>query len=521
MKTIYAIIAMACALSASAQEKKKKGYYPEFEPPQKTALNATAKPDGKDDEPSLAKLDALYVKLPPQPWMVDECGRHFIPNGVVTVTEDQMGNLPEYTRESYTRMRGMGMNCQVIRLCLVRQGGWKGTAFNEEFYQRIDRMVFNAKEQGIKTMFKLTMYDLTKEAYGDLTAKVWRDLFVNQDGAQDLYVESWKRLFERYKDEDAVMSYDLLNEPLCESKGQHTPIWEVFPDDFKDQDDFEDHYFAPLYRRTIAELKKISPEKYANVQWWHYIVANHRKIGFPSERPRGKLQGEGTSIIYSPHYYGDRPYDMMLRYLEDAAEMHMPLMVPEYGAPTWQDTDNDIEAQLVYVLNFTKTVELYDRYCIGIVKAWWSSDRDTNAGPKSRTWALFKGNGLTEGAERKYLTDLIARPRPLRIAGVVQGFNYNFATRNFAMAFTSKNGSAPSEIYLPVNRHYIDGCRIMLDDVVMVISPDGKSLSPLANPQHKDLSCFKWDADNQVLLVTAWFEDGKDYLLKAVPGIRD
>ncbi|AKJ64163.1 cellulase family glycosylhydrolase [Kiritimatiella glycovorans] len=484
---------------------------PDFDPPPPT-MKLTAEPS--EDWPEVVAPEGL----PARPWFRDEHGRHFIPNGFVVNTEDVTGDYT-YPESSYARTRAYGFNVQVIRLGLTRLGGFPGSELKQSYLDKIDRMVRLGKENGLKTIFKLTLYDLTGEVYTDLTEDHWAALFLNRDGLQDRYVDAWAMMFERYADEPAVWGYDLLNEPLAATGGARKNIWEVY-EDFKDNEHFQTEYFWPLYERVIDRLHSISPEKWALVQSWHYTVANHRKTGLPSGYPLTNLDRE--RVVYAPHYYGAKPNYALQTYLNHAGELGLPVIIGEYGPPTFPNTDEDLETQLVYELNFMRTVNLFDRFGIGMLKAWWSGSRDLENGVFNRTWAMFHGPSHALGPERKYVVDVMCRPRPIYIAGVAHTWHYDFATREFTLDFTPGPASAPSEIYLPLDRHYEDGLRIFYHDLVMKLDPGGKGgLSVLENPAKMKTRAFSWDKATQRLYVKTWPGVKERTSLKVLPGVQD
>ena len=133
---------------------------------------------------------------------------------------------------------------------------------------------------------------------------------------------------------------------------------------------------------------------------------------------------------------------------------------------------------------------------------------------------MFEGNSHSRGAERKYVVDMMCRPRPLAINGVVNSFNYDFATRRFTMDFISGKGTAVSEIYLPVNRHYPDGCRIQLDGIELTITPKS-SMVITKNDNSLFIDHFNWDADRQQLLVRKWPTSNTKQKMLIIPGVQD
>jgi hypothetical protein len=408
----------------------------------------------------------------------------------------------------------------VIRLGLTRLGGFPGSELKQEYLDKIDRLVQLGTKYGVKSIFKLTLYDLTGEVYTTLTEDHWAALFLNKDGLQDLYVEAWSRIFNRYANEPAVWGYDLLNEPLAASGGAKKNIWEVYAEEFKDNEQFQQNYFWPLYERVIDRLQSISPDKWSLVQSWHYTVFDHRKTGLPSGYPRTQIHRE--NVVYAPHYYGNKPSYALQTYLNHAAELNIPIIIGEYGPPTFPDTDSDLETQLVYQLNFMKTVELFDRFGIGMLKAWWAGSRDINHGKFDRTWSLFRGDSQALGPERKYVVDVMCRTRPIAISGVIHTYGFDFSTRKFFMEFTPGEASAPNEIYLPLERHYPDGLRISYQGLILRMNPGGAGgLTVISNPGRLDASLFTWDKSTQRLFIDKWPGVGERSILEIVPGIQD
>jgi len=133
---------------------------------------------------------------------------------------------------------------------------------------------------------------------------------------------------------------------------------------------------------------------------------------------------------------------------------------------------------------------------------------------------MFEGRSHARGPERKYVTDLICRPRPMAVDGVVNSFHYDFASRVFTMDFISGKGTAVSEIYLPVNRHYPDGCRIQVAGIEMTILPDNRMIVS-GNKNSRIIDMFHWDSDRQQLLVNKWPESNVRLLFKIIPGVQD
>ena len=295
------------------------------------------------------------------------------------------------------------------------------------------------------------------------------------------------------------------------------------PPELGGPDIFERDYFMPLYRRVIDSLHKVSPEKWAFFQAQHVTIPEHRAEGFPCDRVDVAMNREKTS--YAPHYYGNEPAAAVSRYLEDAAVGGTPVFMGEYGPPTRDNTDTSLQVQTDYKLNLIRTVELFDKYVIGHVKAWWCGSRAFNASdnPHRRTWAMFYGNSQALGPERKYILDVIARPRHLFVAGTVQTFRYDFATRDFKMKFKPGKAEAPTEILVPVTRHFPDGFRVDYQNLRLAWNPENPAkLMVIENPDNLKTEQFIFNTQSERLIIDHWPDaSNDDVILKIIPGWRD
>lgn len=92
--------------------------------------------------------------------------------------------------------------------------GWGDTATLEEYFKWLDRccdhldaMIPLLRESGIKVCL-----DLHTAPGGFTDATVVRAF--REEQFADAFVETWKRLAARYKDEPVIWAYDLMNEPV-------------------------------------------------------------------------------------------------------------------------------------------------------------------------------------------------------------------------------------------------------------------------------------------------------------------
>lgn len=129
----------------------------------------------------------------------------------------------------------------------------------------------------------------------------------------------------------------------------------------------------------------------------------------------------------------------MNRFEQESKRLEAPILVGEWGFPTFASTDTLIageRGQLAYREMYIRTAEVFDRMGIGAIKAWFLGNRTMQdllpGGPS--TWAIFSDKKDVGTVERKYITDIIARTFPQTIAGDIQSFFFNHATRRLGSA---------------------------------------------------------------------------------------
>ncbi|MFD0796587.1 hypothetical protein ACFQZJ_03880 [Maribacter chungangensis] len=162
---------------------------------------------------------------------------------------------------------------------------------------------------------------------------------------------------------------------------------------------------------------------------------------------------------------------------------------------------------------------------MGSIKAWFLGNRTMQdflpGGPS--TWAIFSDEKAAGTVERKYITDIIARPYPQTIAGDIHSFLFNHATRSLDLKIRPDNTKGASTIFIGANRHYPDGFSILIDDdVVMYRNPlKNVGLEIYKLPKNVNPKDFIWDEYTQRLTILKWPENRTDLHIQVVPGIRD
>lgn len=431
------------------------------------------------------------------PVIRDAQGRHIFLRGFVMVTEDGLGPF-EYGKEDYARAVRLGANFQVIRITVGKLGGWEGYQLDQAYLQKLDRMVSAARDAGMSTIFKLTVYDV--KGFGDAGwARLWR----NEHGEQERLIAGWTALWKRYKDDNSVFGYDLLNEPYKGPGGAY--------------EEFERNSLVPTYRKIIDALQAVSPDKWALYQPALLAKEDHAKPTIiPSVEMRTPI--ERKHIIFAPHPYmmADMINAQLDRFLEEAAISDAPVIPGEWGRPPNNEIDASWDRQMEFEKMYIATAHALDSRLLGGIKPWFLGARQN----RKPDWGMFWDLDAAGTAERKYVMDVVARPGPLAINGTVETFGFNFATREFSMRFQPGTGAVESLIYVPADRYYPDGFSIDYNQSVTITLDQaaGAAVRVIKGQAGADVMKVRWDPWKQRLCIAAWPSGSRTGTLCVYPG---
>ncbi|WP_433414122.1 cellulase family glycosylhydrolase [Microtetraspora malaysiensis] len=270
--------------------------------------------------------------------------------------------------------------------------------------------------------------DLPTWELGYLEPGVMRafDNFWNTTGEHpelmDHYAKAWKAVAARFKDDPAVLGYDLMNEPWGGSV--QGPQFETGP-------------LATLYRTTISEIRSVDSDS------WIFLEPQAVGVnwGLPSALPYVDDPRSGPPrIAYAPHLY-PLPLDLGDDYtagsknwtdrtlgwwrdnvLRTADRLDAPVLLGEFGLDMTRPGASDL---------VDRVVRLSERAGAGV--AYWSRD------PWS--WGPYDESGTATP-----LVGVYARPYPRAIGGVP--VDIRSEARSLTVTFDA-NGTGPTEIYLP------------------------------------------------------------------------
>ncbi len=286
----------------------------------------------------------------------DEAGRHVIPRGFVVNTNDHGGEV-FFNSDDYMRMVRMGANTQVIRLELGKLSAFPGGKLEPNYLLKLDSLVAMGRHAGMKTVFKMTVYGVDKF--------IWEEFWQNKKNEYDTYIDAWKVIWNRYANEPSVLGYDVVNEPRKLTMDIS----------YKD---LTNKYLIPLYQKIIDESQKINADKMILFQ---SIFMNKGEGIDNNQYAEITSPVNRKNIIFAPHIYQNKIEfikPVMDRFDKESDMLNAPILIGEWGFPTFATTDTLIEGnlgQLKYRELYIRTAEVFDRMGVGSIKAWFLGNR--------------------------------------------------------------------------------------------------------------------------------------------------
>ncbi len=259
------------------------------------------------------------------------------------------------------------------------------------------------------------------------------DALWNSDELMDRYAGAWRRVAERFAGHEAVVGFDVMNEPHWGST--------LFS--------FEEDKLQPFYERVVTAVREPAPH------WVAFLEPSaSRNIGLPT----GLTPFSFPNVVYAPHGYDteaeqgkgfdeSRREALLIKLGElraDATMLGAALWIGEYGGTAdspgiteYMDAEYDGQGE------------------VAAGSAYWAYDRDG-------------GYGLLapDGSEKAALLDVIVRPYPMRVAGDPVRFSFDETSRTFTLEWRpDPTLEAATELSVPW-RTYPDGYSVSCDGCV-------------------------------------------------------
>lgn len=221
------------------------------------------------------------------------------------------------TREDIAYIKQTGMNS--IRLPFhyksFTEEDYMGLKSNQDGFARIDSVIKWCKEEGLYII--LDMHDApggqTGDNIDDSYGYPW--LFESEE-SQQLFCEIWKKIANRYKDEPAILGYDLLNEPIATH--------------FNNKEEINKH-LVPVYKKGIEAIRSVDKNHIillGGAQWnSNFTMFDEKAIDI--------------KMMYTCHRYW---CDTLQTNLQDFVDFRTKVNLPLYMGETGENTDEWVGA---------------------------------------------------------------------------------------------------------------------------------------------------------------------------------
>ncbi len=221
------------------------------------------------------------------------------------------------TREDIAYIKQTGMNS--IRLPFHYKSftdeDYLGLKSNQDGFARIDSVIKWCKEEGLYVI--LDMHDApggqTGDNIDDSYGYPW--LFESEE-SQQLFCEIWEKIANRYKDEPAILGYDLLNEPIATH--------------FNNKEEINKH-LVPVYKKGIESIRSVDKNHIillGGAQWnSNFTMFDEKAID--------------SKMMYTCHRYW---CDTLQTNLQDFVDFRTKVNLPLYMGETGENTDEWVGA---------------------------------------------------------------------------------------------------------------------------------------------------------------------------------
>jgi endoglucanase len=175
----------------------------------------------------------------------------------------------------------------------------------EEGFKRLDDIIKWCKEENLYVI--LDLHAAPGGQTGDNIDDSWSYPFLLEDqDAQQTTIALWNKLADRYKNENIVIGYDLLNEPLPH---------------YLENKDVLNQLLEPLYKRITSAIREVDSN--------HIIF-----IGGAQWNTNFKMFGEpfDANLVYTFHKYWMPPVQNQIQeYVDFSNKYNVPIWLGESG----------------------------------------------------------------------------------------------------------------------------------------------------------------------------------------------
>jgi endoglycosylceramidase len=258
------------------------------------------------------------------------------------------------------------------------------------------------------------------------------DAFYASDELVDHYIEAWRRVAQKVRDNDAVVGFDVMNEPPWGGSTMNA---------------FEETTLQGFYEKVVPKVRAVAPG------WVAFLEPGaNRNLGVAT----GLVKFPFDNVVYSPHAYSSAAelgngFDPSARnslmgniglLQSEAQALDAALWIGEYGGTT-------SSAGIVEYMDAG-----YDgTAAVAAANVYWAYD--ANSG----------GYGMLEDdqTDKPVLLDVLVRPFPELTAGDPVSWEYDETTRKFTYTWHPDSKVKEPTVLSVASRIYPNGYDVTCD----------------------------------------------------------
>ncbi|MEO5874266.1 MAG: cellulase family glycosylhydrolase [Streptosporangiaceae bacterium] len=256
------------------------------------------------------------------------------------------------------------------------------------------------------------------------------DNFWNNNGRhpelRQRYAAMWQHVADRFKDDPAVLGYDLMNEPFGGTRQFGF---------------FEGPVLTPFYQRIVDRIRSVDRDN------WIFLEPQSLGPNQGLDSSLGKVRG--SRLVLAPHFYPGAvdlggTYSGLTKALVQveflAWRSNMGRLAARHGWPLWIGEVGSMAMDVPGAPEFTRDwLKLTEDLRIGW--SYWSNDLSGDPTGANKGVGPLDASGLTEVGE------ILARPFPRAVAGTPTALSY--AGDALTVSWTRNGATGPTEIWFP------------------------------------------------------------------------
>lgn len=296
---------------------------------------------------------------------------------------------------------------------------------------------FVLDEKGIPSKEDCEKHDWPSYHFAYQTAQGFQSLYDNVDGIQDSFGMFWQKVADRFKNNDNVVGYELINEPFAGN---------VLTNPLRLIPGYADsHNLMNMYDNLNKNIRSVDNQHivfFESVTWDDFI-----SMGF-DHVPGGELYANRSAISY--HYYDQVNFHVTWQVnarLHDRERLKCGSMCTEFGICMVSDADFDgLTTQL-------EEFDLKQQSWIG-----WSYKPFGDITGDCGNIYDDQGNlnlRLVHGLSRTYAQ---------AVAGKTKNMKFDNNTKEFVLQYEICEKCGETEIYINEELHYNEGFSVEIDN---------------------------------------------------------